>query len=71
VVSIGYKLAWEREYLDLMELARLRWVEGWKVSRLAEYFEVSLTAIKERLRAIKTNPKRAGLRLKPTVIRGK
>ena len=28
VVSIGYKLAWEREYLDLTELARLRCVEG-------------------------------------------
>ena len=61
VVSLVYKLAWEREYLDLTELARLRWVEGWKVSRLADYFEVSRTAIKERLRAIKSNPKRAGL----------
>ncbi len=59
MVSIAYKLAWEREYLDLTELARLRWVEGWKVARLADYFEVSRTAIKERLRAIKSNPKRA------------
>jgi hypothetical protein len=71
VVSIGYKLAWEREYLDLTELARLRWVEEWKVSRLADYFEVSQTAIEERLRAIKSNPKRAGLSLKPLVFRGK
>ena len=63
VVSQAYKLAWEREYLDLSELARLRWVEGWKVSRLADYFEVSTTAVKERLRAIKSNPSRVGIRI--------
>lgn len=58
-ISQTYKANWEREYLDLSELARLRWVEGWKVSRLADYFEVSRTAVKERLRAIKSNSKRA------------
>lgn len=71
VVSQAYKLAWERECLDLTELARLRWVEGWKVSRLAEYFKVSGIAIEERLRAIKSNPKRTGLSLKPLVFMGK
>lgn len=59
VVSESYKVTWERKRLDLTELARLRWVEGWKVSRLADYFEVSRTAVKERLRSIKNNPKRA------------
>ncbi len=69
VVSQVYKLAWERGYLDLTELARLRWVEGWKVSRLADYFEISQTAVDERLRAIKRNPTRAGLQLKPIVFK--
>ena len=71
VVSLAYMLAWEREYLDLTELARLRWFEGWKVSQLADYSEVSGTAIEERLRAIKSNPKRAGLSLKPSAFSGK
>ncbi len=30
----------------------------------------SRTAVKERLRSIKCNPKRAGLQLKPVVLRG-
>lgn len=71
VVSISYKLAWEREYLDLTELARLRWVEGWKIERLARYFEVSRTAIKERLRAIKKNPGRVGISIPKKQIYGK
>ncbi len=71
MVSQAYKLTWERGYLDLTELARLRWVEGWKVSRLADYFEISQTAIEERLRAIKSNPKRAGLNIKPSVFKDK
>ncbi len=71
VVSIGYKLAWERECLDLTELARLRWIEKWKVSQLADYFEISRTAVKERLRAIKSNPKRAGLNFMPSTFNDK
>lgn len=37
----------------------------WKESQLVEYFEVSVTTVEERLRAIKSNLKRAGLSLKP------
>ncbi|MGZ3805934.1 MAG: hypothetical protein ACXVB4_17085 [Pseudobdellovibrionaceae bacterium] len=70
-ISQTYKLAWEREYLDLTELARLRWVEGWKIMRLADYFEISLTTVKERLRTIKKNPKRAGVIIPDKIIRGK
>lgn len=57
-VSVSYKGSWEREYFDLTELARLRWVEGWKIQKLADYYGISKTAIKERLRAVKANPKR-------------
>jgi hypothetical protein len=60
-ISKTYKTTWERIYLDLAELARLRWVENWKIEKLAAYFEVSRMAVKERLRTIKSNPKRAGL----------
>lgn len=58
-ISQVYKLSWERKYLDLSELARLRWVEGWKIQELAHHFMVSQSAIKERLRSIKNEPKRA------------
>ncbi len=63
-ISMAYKIAWERIYLDLTELARLRWIENWKVENLARHFEVSRTAVKERLRAIKSNSKWAGVNLK-------
>jgi hypothetical protein len=52
-ISQAYELTWEREYLDLTELARLRWVEGWKINKLSEHYKVSGTAIKERLRSCK------------------
>lgn len=72
-ISQVYKLSWERqwEYLDLTELARLRWTEKWKIGRLADHFEISRTALKERLRAIKRNPKRVGLKAAPSDVRGR
>ena len=70
VVSQAYKLAWEREYLDLSELARLRWVKGWKVERLADFFGVSRTTVNERLRAIKKNPKRVDVQITKKQIYG-
>ena len=60
-ISKAYKATWERIYLDLTELARLRWIENWKIEKLAAHFVVSRTAVKERLRAMKSNPKRAGV----------
>lgn len=57
-ISQVYKLTWEREYLDLAELARLRWTEGWKIQELANHFMISESGIKERIRAIKRNPNR-------------
>lgn len=70
-ISQAYKLTWEREYLDLTELARLRWVKEWKIERLADYFGVSRTAVKERLRSLERNPKRIGIRIPRRIIRGK
>ncbi len=70
MVSIVYKVSWEREYLDLTELARLRWIENWKIERLADFYGISMTAIKERLRAIKRNPQRVGLKIPDGVFRG-
>lgn len=70
VVSIAYKLSWEREYLDLSELARLRWIEHWKIEKLAEYFEASPTAIKERLRRLKKRPLRIAAAISSGSVRG-
>ncbi len=69
MVSQGYGLAWERECLDLTELARLRWVEGWKIGRLAEYFEISGSAVKKRLEAVKDDPIKWGAKMKRSKIR--
>ena len=70
MVSQAYGHAWERECLDLTELARLRWVEGWKIGRLAEYFEISGSAVKKRLNAVKDNPLKWGVKMKLLKIRG-
>jgi hypothetical protein len=71
VVSQAYSIHWQREYLDLTELARLRWIEHWRIDRLALHFGVSRTAIEERIRAVKQNPQKYGLTSKPIVLRGK
>lgn len=71
VIPQHYEQTWEREYLDLTELARLRWAYRWKLERLAEHFGVSRTAIKERLRAIKDNPERVSVQVPKKVIRGR
>ena len=61
---------WKKEQLDLAELARLRWVEKWKYERLAEYFGVGRTTVRDHIRAIKAKPGLAGLHSKPPVFRG-
>lgn len=60
-VSQAYSQSWERECLDLTELARRRWIENWEIRRLAKHFGISATAVKERLRSIKKNPGRAAI----------
>lgn len=62
-VSQAYKLTWERECLDLTELARLRWIEKWKIKKFAEHFEISTVAVEERLRTIKTDPRRISIEI--------
>ena len=62
-------VSWAKETLDLTELARLRWVERWSIKQLAAHLEVSSTAIKERLRRIRKNPRRGGLASCPPNIR--
>jgi hypothetical protein len=60
-----------KEQLDLTALARLRWIERWKVARLAEHFGVSAIAINERLRVNKKNPSRGGFVSPPPNVRGR
>ena len=54
VASNTYKLHWEqkKEFLDLTELARLRWIEKWPIERLAQNFSLGETCVKERLRMV-------------------
>lgn len=58
VVSQTYNMSWDRIYLNLTEVARLRWVEGWNLDSIALHFATTKTAIKERLRTAKHNPSR-------------
>lgn len=59
-----------KEQIDLVELARLRWVEKWKYERLAEHFGVGRTTVRNWVRRIKATPSLGGLSCKPPVIRG-
>lgn len=64
---VGEPLAWVEEYpiqwreprLYLAELARLRWIEGFSHTQLAEYFSKSENAIQCRLQHLR----RIGYRL--------
>lgn len=58
VVSQTYSMSWDRIYLNLTEVARLRWVERWNIDSIALHFATTPVAIKERLRAAKENPTR-------------
>ena len=67
-VSQAYSHSWEREYLDLTELARLRYIKNWKIDQLAAHFKATPTAIKERLRTARENPDRVAVKV-PSVKR--
>lgn len=58
VVSQTYKTSWDRIYLNLTEVARLRWIERWDLAAIADHFATTKIAIKERLRTAKLNPSR-------------
>lgn len=70
-VKIFIRFLWVKEQLNLMALARFRWVERWGIERLAEYFGVGTTAIKHRLAKIRLRPHIVGLSISPPNIRGR
>jgi hypothetical protein len=59
-VSINYKVTWERNNINLAELARLRWVERWQIARIADHFEVCGSAVSQALRRIEAKPALVG-----------
>ena len=62
-VSCVYRVSWELQSLDLTELARLRWIERWRIERIAEHFNYSMSGIKGALRKIEADPNRASIEL--------
>lgn len=70
-VSTAHPVEWKKYSLNLNELARLRWVEGWKIERLSVHFELSRTAIKDRLRGIESDPKQVTVSIPDNIIRGR
>lgn len=57
--SNRYRVTWERECIDLAELARLRWIERWRIERIAAHLNVGTTSVKRGLRAIEADPELA------------
>lgn len=43
--TIMYPMQWREPSLNLAELAKLRWVEGWSRKQLAEHYGKSVDAI--------------------------
>ena len=62
-VSWVYRVSWELQSLNLTELARLRWIERWRIERIAEHFGYSMSGIKGALRKIEADPSRASIEL--------
>lgn len=48
-VSNRYAIKWAKDNLDLSELARLRWIEKWTVTRIANHLGWGRTAIVSKL----------------------
>ena len=44
---------WKRPEVNLTDLAKLRWNEGWSVERLAKHFERSPITMGEYLRSLR------------------
>ncbi len=50
---LTYPIQWREPKLNLAELARLRWIEGWSRRRLAEHYKKSQNAIQFHLQKLK------------------
>ena len=57
VVLRVYPIAWKRPDLDLMELAKYRWIQKWSVPRLAAHFERSPNTLQAHLCRMKKTGK--------------
>lgn len=45
-----YELLWKRQKVDLSKLAKLRWIEKWKLPRIARELGVGVTTVRFRLK---------------------
>ena len=41
-----YRIQWEKERLNLSELAKLRWVRRWPIAKIAEHLNLTLDQVK-------------------------
>ena len=53
VIDQTYSIQWQESRVDLSELARLRWIEGWKRKELALNYGRSEMAIRNYFQNIK------------------
>ena len=46
-------MQWERPKINLAELAKKRWIEGWPIEKLAKEFDYKQTTIRVALRRLR------------------
>ena len=46
VFDLSYQIQWVESRVDLMELAKLHWIEGWSYQKLSLHYGRTLNAIK-------------------------
>ena len=47
------RVQWERSKINLVELAKKRWIEGWPIEKLAQEFDYKKMTIQAALRRLK------------------
>ena len=58
---------WARPEINLSELARLRFVEGWSIPRLQAYFGAGRTKIKDELKSLRPAPLKISVYKQPVI----
>lgn len=55
-IARWYEIQWRRQEINLTELAKRRWIDKWRLEKLAEHFGFGTKRIKFFLDRIKENP---------------
>lgn len=62
-----YPIQWKRDKVNLTELANLRWIEKWRIERIAAHLGLGTTKVKRELAGIRSN--RAKMKLNARILK--